>query len=128
VSAAAFVLLRNVLPGWYNDDPTVIALAATIMPVAAAFQLFDGTQVVGGGVLRGFGNPRPAAAFNFVGYYLLALPVGAWLAFRTPLGLAGLWWGLALGLAVVACCLLGWIRWFAPGRAELASDTRHESS
>ena len=51
-------------------------------PIAGAFQIFDGIQVVGGGVLRGMGRTRPAALFNLVGYYVLGLPVAWWLAFR----------------------------------------------
>ena len=110
VSALVFVTLRHHLPGLYNDDPAVVATAATILPIAATFQLFDGIQVVGGGVLRGYGNTRPAAVFNFVGYYLLALPFAALLTFRLGVGLPGIWWGLVLGLALVATMLLVWIR------------------
>lgn len=117
VSATAFVLLRNLLPAIYTPDSNVIALAASILPIAAAFQIFDGIQVVGSGILRGMGQTRPAAAFNLIGYWLLGLPVGAWLALWTGWKLAGLWWGLCLGLAVVACSLLLWLRRHGPGRA-----------
>jgi MATE family multidrug resistance protein len=115
-SAVTFVLLRDVLPGFYNRDAAVLALAAGILPVAAAFQMFDGTQVVGGGVLRGMGRTRPAAWFNLVGYYLLGLPVAYALAFRSGWGLAGIWWGLTLGLAVVALALVAWIAVRGPAR------------
>jgi len=108
-SALTFVALRHVLPRIFTSDPGVLALAATLLPIAAAFQLLDGVQVVGGGVLRGLGSTRPAAVFNFVGYYVLALPIGAGLAFTAGLGVAGLWWGLAIGLAVVAVFLVWWI-------------------
>lgn len=117
VSALAFVGLRHALPGVYTDDPVVLVFAATILPVAGAFQLFDGTQVVGGGVLRGMGRTRPAAVFNLLGYYVLGLPVGWWLAFRTDMGLPGLWWGLTIGLATVAAMLLAWIAARGPAHA-----------
>ncbi|MAE96938.1 MAG: MATE family efflux transporter [Deltaproteobacteria bacterium] len=110
VSATAFVVLREVLPAAYTKDATVLALAASILPVAAAFQVFDGTQAVACGVLRGMGKPRPAAVFNLIGYWVLALPIGTWLALRTDAGLAGLWWGLAGGLCLVAVGLVIWIR------------------
>ncbi|MHC4548384.1 MAG: MATE family efflux transporter [Planctomycetota bacterium] len=109
ISALAFVLVPFYLARFFNPDPEVVALAVTIFPIAAAFQVFDGTQVVGGGILRGMGNPRPAAAFNLIGYYALALPLGWALAFRWGLGLPGIWWGLCVGLCLVAASLVGWI-------------------
>ncbi|MCX4246917.1 MATE family efflux transporter [Paraliomyxa miuraensis] len=109
VGATAFVVLREQLPRLYTSDPAVIGLAASILPIAAAFQLFDGTQAVGGGVLRGLGATRPAAVFNFVGYYLVALPLAAFAA-AEGWGLQGVWWGLCLGLFVVASALVWWIR------------------
>jgi MATE family multidrug resistance protein len=117
LSAISFVLLRDVLPTFYADeDPAVLVLAATILPIAGAFQLFDGTQVVGGGILRGMGRTRPAAVFNLVGYYALGLPLSWYLAFETGMGLPGIWWGLTLGLAVVSALLLGWIAVRGPAR------------
>lgn len=105
VFAVTFVVLRGVLPRIYTPDPQVIAASAAILPIAAAFAIFDGTQVVACGVLRGMGNTAPAARYNLLGYWVLGLPIGAWLAVRGGMGLAGIWWGLALGLATVALLL-----------------------
>jgi MATE family multidrug resistance protein len=60
-------------------------------------------------VLRGSGRPLPAAIVNLIGYWLLALPIGGWLALRGGAGLVGLWWGLCGGLAVVALLLVAWL-------------------
>lgn len=109
LSAASFTLLRVELPGLYTDDARVVALAAQIFPLAAAFQLSDGIQVVAGGVLRGMGRPDAAALVNLVGYYAVALPVGYVLAFVWQLGLVGIWASLAAGLTVVALALLVWV-------------------
>jgi len=109
VSALAFVALRDELAGLYQVDAEVRALVAASLPVAAAFQVFDGTQVVGCGVLRGIGRTRPAAVFNLIGYYALGLPLGWWLAFERGLGVSGLWWGLSAGLGAVALALVAWI-------------------
>jgi MATE family multidrug resistance protein len=109
VSAAGLVLGRERLPQLYNDEPSVLLLASSILPIAAAFQLFDGLQVVGGGVLRGMGRTRPAAVFHLIGFYLLGLPLAWWLTFRRDQGLPGLWWGLALGLFAIATAFVLWI-------------------
>jgi MATE family multidrug resistance protein len=108
-AACLFFFARFSLPGAYGAAPDVRQVAAGILPIAAAFQLFDGTQVVGAGILRGLGRTRPAAVFNLVGYYALALPIAAWLAFERGAGLRGVWIGLAVGLAVVAIGLVSWI-------------------
>ena len=117
LSAVGFWLGRHQLPRLFTEDPEVIMAAALILPVAATFQIFDGIQVVGGGILRGMGQTKPAAAFNLLGFYGLALPLAYWLAFPRGLGLLGIWWGLCLGLATVAICLVFWIRAFGPSRA-----------
>jgi MATE family multidrug resistance protein len=96
----------------------VVASAAVLLPIAAAFQLFDGLQVVGGGILRGMGRTRPAAVFNLVGYYVLALPLAWWLGFPAGLGLPGIWWGLALGLAAIALALVAWVGLRGPARVD----------
>jgi MATE family, multidrug efflux pump len=108
--ALLFLLFSQTLPGLYSSDPTVVALAGQILPIAAAFQLCDGTQVVAGGVLRGMGRPDAAAVVNLVGYYAVALPAAYVLAFRFGHGLAGIWGALVGGLALVAVALLIWVR------------------
>jgi MATE family multidrug resistance protein len=118
LSAVGFVLGRGALPHLYTPEGAVIAAAAAILPIAGAFQIFDGTQVVVCGVLRAMGRPLPAAVANLVGYWLLALPLGAWLALGTDAGLVGLWWGLCLGLVVVALGLLLWIARRGPRTAK----------
>ncbi len=63
------------------------------------------------------GRTRPAAWFNFIGYWVIGLPFGAWLGLSLGWGLAGIWWGLALGLAAVAISLVVWLRFRGPERA-----------
>jgi MATE family multidrug resistance protein len=109
LSAVGFVIGRDVLPRLYTPEAAMIAAAAAILPIAGAFQVFDGTQSVASGVLRAMGRPGPAALFNLVGYWGIALPLGGWLALRGGAGLPGLWWGLCAGLVVVAIGLVLWI-------------------
>lgn len=112
--AALFVMGRHALPRLYTDEAAAIAAAASILPIAGAFQVFDGVQVVGAGILRGMGRTRPAAWFHLVGWWLLALPVAAWLALATRAGLQGVWWALCIGLAAVAAAMVWWIRTRGP--------------
>jgi len=116
-SASIFLGFRHELPWVYTSDLAVAALATGILPIAAAFQIFDGVQVVACGVLRGMGRTRPAAVFNAISYWALGIPLGGWLGLVAGWGLAGVWWGLCIGLAVVATLLVGWIHVRGPARA-----------
>jgi MATE family multidrug resistance protein len=89
----------------FTADGAVIALAAQLLGVAALFQLFDGTQVVASGALRGLTDVKVPTVITFVAYWLVSLPVGYLLAFHTGLGALGLWIGLASGLACAAVLL-----------------------
>lgn len=111
VPALAFAVVPGPLADLYTDDPSVLAVAAALLPLAGAFQLFDGTQVVCFGALRGAGDVHLPAAANVVGYWALGLPFGAWLAFKAGAGPAGVWIGLAASLAVVAAILLARLLW-----------------
>jgi multidrug resistance protein, MATE family len=106
VSAAVFLAMPHPIGRMYNPDPAVIALVASVLPVAAAFGWFDGTQVVAFGVLRGLGDTRVPMLFNVLGYWVIGLPTGAALAFVGGYGLIGVWIGLSIGLGVVTVLLL----------------------
>jgi MATE family multidrug resistance protein len=110
VTAVGLVAGRWLLPRAYTDDLAVLAFCASILPVAGAFQVGDGVQVVGAGILRGMGRTVPAALIMFLGFYAVALPLAYLLAFRAGAGLVGIWWGLAAGLTVVALLLVLWLR------------------
>lgn len=122
-SALVFILLREVLPRLYTEDAGVLALSAAILPIAAAFQIFDGLQVVGGGVLRGMGSTRPAAVFNFLAYYVLALPLAGWWAIHSGGGLKALWWSQCLGLGVSAALIVVWVKVRGPGATARARSS-----
>jgi MATE family multidrug resistance protein len=111
------LIFRWQIPAIYGADEEVVALCASIFPIAALFQLFDGLQGVGAGIFRGMGRPRPALIFNMVGYYVLGLPLGWFAAVELGLGVRGIWWGLCLGLAAVATsmCVFIWLRGPARG-------------
>lgn len=85
-----------------TSEASVFPLAADLLTIAGAFQIFDGMQSCGCGALRGAGVTRWAFGANVAGYWGLGLPLGLWLAHARSMGPRGLWWGLTAGLAVVA--------------------------
>ncbi len=122
-SATVFLLVPEWVGRTYNTDPDVIALVATILPLAAMFQWFDGTQVVAFGVLRGLGDTRRPGLFNLVGYWLVGLPLGGWLAFGAGWGLVGVWFAYVLGLMIVAI-LLVWRLTFHSRRGDVPAPVQ----
>lgn len=104
--AVLFGVFPEPLARLYTKDAAVIAMTALLLPIAAVFQVFDGLQVVGAGVLRGTADTAFPAGIALVGFWVIGLPAGWYLAFSAGQGPSGLWWGLTLGLAVVAALFL----------------------
>jgi len=100
------VLLRHVIPTLYNTDPAVVAQAATLLAIAAAFQVSDGLQVVGLGTLRGLEDVKVPSVVALLAYWVIALPLGYGLGFGLHMGAPGVWLGLLTGLSIVAVVLL----------------------
>jgi MATE family multidrug resistance protein len=124
-TAAVLLGVPGLLARAYTRDAAVIAIASTLIPIAGVFQVFDGLQVVSLGVLRGVGDTRLPMLINIVGFWLLGIPLSAYLGFRTAAGPRGLWLGLVLGLAVVSLVLAARVRAQMTGRlARLAIDHR----
>ena len=102
--------------------PGVLDLGVRLLAVAAVFQLFDGLQGVGTGVLRGLGDTRTPMLWNLGGHWFIGLPLAYVLAFQFGLGVIGLWWGLSSGLIICGVALL--IVWWQtdPARYRACSD------
>ncbi len=103
-----FGVFPEQLVSFWSNDPDVLRIGKSLVIAAAFFQVFDGAQTVFGGGLRGAGQTTTAAIVHFLGYYAVGLPFGLWLAQLGggPVWSAeGLWWGLTLGLGVVAFAL-----------------------
>jgi multidrug resistance protein, MATE family len=101
-AALLFAAAPRALARLYTADGEVIEMAARLLLVGAAFQIFDASQTIGIGALRGAADTRVPMLVTIGAYWLVALPAGYLLAFRTGLGPPGMWWGLTLGLVVVA--------------------------
>ncbi|MGA9522157.1 MAG: MATE family efflux transporter [Myxococcaceae bacterium] len=106
LSAMAFVLIPGPIIALLTDKPDLIEAAIPLLAVAAIFQISDGLQGVGAGVLRGAGDTRFTFLANVAGHYLVGLPVVLVLSVFGDLGVEGLWYGLAAGLTAVAVSLL----------------------
>jgi MATE family multidrug resistance protein len=105
LTALLFLTAPSLLAGIFTGDASVIALAGILIPVAGVFQIFDGAQAVGAGVLRGIGDTRAPLIAMVVGYWGIGLPVSILLGFHTSLRAAGLWWGFVASLGAVALFL-----------------------
>ncbi len=107
LSGCVMLLLRTPMAQLYlpHGDPLVLAVTCHFLGIAAAFQLADGAQAIGFGVLRGLDDTRVPVLFNLLGFSLLGLPLGYWQVFVRHGDPAWLWWGLSLALGVVAVSL-----------------------
>ncbi|MGK2935497.1 MAG: MATE family efflux transporter [Gemmatimonadaceae bacterium] len=110
VAAAVFLVLPLWLAELYSRDQEVVALAAGLIPIAGLFQVFDGTQVVSAGILRGIGDTRFPMIAAALGFWLVGLPLSLLLGFNARLGAEGLWWGSLAALMMVAALLLYRVR------------------
>jgi len=110
LSAITFIAIPAQLAAIYTTEGRILALAASLIPIAGIFQVFDGLQVVAGGILRGAGDTRIPMVINVLAFWVVMMPFCLFLGFRTSLGAVGLWWGLVAGLGAVAILLLLRIR------------------
>ncbi len=98
VAAIAFAVFNSYLPYIFTSDQAVVLIASQLLIIAGLFQLFDGTQVVGLGVLRGMGDVNIPTVITFVAYWIIGIPSGYLFGITMGLGVKGIWYGLTLGL------------------------------
>jgi MATE family multidrug resistance protein len=104
--ALVLIAARQYIPYFYNNDTVVVGQAATLLLIAALFQVSDGLQVVGLGALRGLEDVKIPSLVALLSYWAVALPLGYWLGFKLQMGAIGIWVGLLTGLTLVAGLLL----------------------
>lgn len=110
---AAFVDLND------PANAAVVALAVSYLAVAGFFQIFDGAQAIGSGMLRGLHDTRVPMIFAAIGYWGIGLTLAVLLGFATTLAGIGIWIGLAAGLASVAAMMT--VRWTMRDRLGLTA-------
>ncbi len=111
VFAGFFIAFNEWLPWLYLDASTgldtfaVAELAASLLFIAAFFQIFDGAQVVALGSLRGLQDVRIPTWITFLAYGLTGVPVMLYLSIEAGMGARGVWIGLCFGLVVSSLLL-----------------------
>jgi MATE family multidrug resistance protein len=133
VAAGAFTVIflffGRAIAHFFIDDPAVISTAATLLVVAALFQMFDGGQVINAAALRGLTDVKVPAAITFVGYWVIALPLAYLLGVRGRFGATGIWTGLAAGIAFAAIVLgLRFVRLTRAGAPAHGADQAVQAS
>jgi len=107
IMAAIVGIIPHFLLGLFTQDSSVIRRGVGLLYLAALFQLFDGVQVTAAGALRGAGYTLGPMLWILLGWWVLGLPLGAFLAFRSGMGVHGLWAGLTAALVFMGVVLLG---------------------
>jgi MATE family multidrug resistance protein len=125
ISALVFLLAPHLLARGFTDEANVIATAIPLIGICAVFQISDGIQGVGAGVLRGLGDSHVTFIANVVGHYAIGLPLALYLAFGRHWGVRGLWWGLSAGLTAVALALF--VRFWRLSARPIASLVPHSA-
>jgi len=106
LGGSCFLIFGPWLAARFTDSVEVIRLTASLLVIVGIFQLVDGLQVASSSMLRGLRDARLPALIGFLSYWVVGLPLSAWLAFGLGMEARGVWWGLAAGL-FVACVTLG---------------------
>jgi MATE family multidrug resistance protein len=106
LAGIALLLFPRQIARLYTPDAAIIRSTVLLLAAGAAFQLFDGIQTVATGALRGAGDTRTPMLCHFTAYWIIGLPLGAWLCFRKNMGAFGLWAGLSLALILIGIVLL----------------------
>jgi MATE family multidrug resistance protein len=101
-SALVFILLRDYLPKLYVDDISVVNIASSLLIIAGLFQISDGIQAVGLGILRGIRDIKKPTIVTFVSYWIISIPLSYLLGIKYGYGVYGIWVGLSIGLTLAA--------------------------
>jgi MATE family multidrug resistance protein len=107
---AIFLLFGEEIAGAFLEEENPLAIAISLLGVAAVLQVADHSQILSSGVLRGIDDVKRPALIMFLSHWVVGIPLGVSLGFGTSLGASGIWWGLSTGLMLTAV-LLGWRAW-----------------
>lgn len=103
--AVIFIIFKTQLPYIFNSNPSVVSLAASLLLLGGFFQIFDSSQTVTAGLLRGIKDVKIPTALILIAYWIIGLPLGYYLTFSLGMGARGIWIGFITGLAFSAILL-----------------------
>lgn len=126
VNAGVFLTFPRLLLGVYTQDEAILALGMQLLQVAAAFQLFDGLQVAGMGVLRGLKDTRVPMLATMLAYWACGMPCSYVLGIWAGWGPMGIWMGLSTGLIIAAACHIARFIWLTHKKGPGASPWQGE--
>ena len=104
-AAVCFALFPKQLISLFTDNQSVLEVALPIMMIAAMYQIFDGFQVVSGGILKGFKLTKFVSNAVFLGYWIVGMPLAVILVGKYHMSLLGYWIALAVSL-----CVMGFVQ------------------
>jgi len=114
INSVIIIVFRTSLVGIYTTDLLVIDLAVSLLIFAAIFQIPDGIQMGALGGLRGYKDTFIPMILLFISYWIFAMPIGYFLTntgFNKPLGAAGMWYGMIIGLSIFSFLSIGRLNW-----------------
>lgn len=119
-SAVVFCSFPGFLVGLFTKDAVLVRISVPVLYILSMFQIFDGLQVALAGIYKGIKKTKVVLIANFVGYWLISIPFGYWLAFKKGYNLIGFWYGLAFAAIVLCTLMLGMLfRYFKKLKYEI---------
>jgi MATE family multidrug resistance protein len=106
MGSVVFAIVPRPLIALFTNDPAIVDIGASLLRVAAIFQLFDGVQAVGAGALRGAGDVRYVLYAGIGAYWVVGVPSALFFGFTLHGGAVGMWWGLSASLMTAATAFL----------------------
>ena len=110
-SAFIFWFFPDAISSFYTTNEEVKALARKLLKMAAVFQIFDGVQIVGIGILQGLKDTRIPFLAILLAFWIIGFPLCIYLGFYTSMGAVGIWLGIVIGLAIAAFLHMGRFRY-----------------
>ncbi|KAK7841384.1 protein detoxification 41 [Quercus suber] len=106
IFSAIVLIFRVELSQLFTSDTEVIDAVSSLTPLLAISVFLNGIQPILSGVAIGSGWQGVVAYVNLATYYVIGLPIGCVLGFKTSLGVAGIWWGMIIGVLLQTATLV----------------------